>query len=188
MLLPPVVTSAVEVAGLAATAAADCPSAASCASTDSSGSHRMPSVAVEEAPPAVGVLPKAVEEAADGMNVPRSRKMADGLALVRLWNSIRGSVGRCRLSADPTVVVVLTLRSVASLFLCVRSKSTVSNFHPNLLAGRGETKRPPYSRCLQVNCAAVTFRKRRLARQKDGDVIQFLCVGNLGCEPAGRFG
>lgn len=134
------------------------------------------------------MLPKAVEEAAEGMNVPRSRKMADGLALVRLWNSIRGSVGRCRLSADPTVVVVLTLRSVASLFLCVRSKSTVSNFHPNLLAGRGETKRPPYSRCLQVNCAAVTFRKRRLARQKDGDVIQFLCVGNLGCEPAGRFG
>lgn len=97
-LLPPVVTSAVEVAGLAATAAADWPNAASCASTDSSGSHRIPSVAVEEAPPpppAVGVLPKAVEEAAEGMNVPRSRKMADGLALVRLWSSVRGSVGRC---------------------------------------------------------------------------------------------
>ncbi len=96
-VLPPVVTSAVEVAGLAATAAADCPSAASCASTDSSGSHRIPSVAVEEAPPppALVVLPKAVEEAAEGMNVPRSRKMADGLALVRLRNSTHRSVGRC---------------------------------------------------------------------------------------------
>lgn len=52
----------------------------------------------------------------------------------------------------------------------------------------GEKRSAPSSRCLQVNRAAVTFRKRRLTRQEDSDVVQFLCVGNLGCEPAGRFG
>lgn len=80
----PARTTAVEVAGLAATAAADWPRAASCASTDSSGSQRIPSVAVDEVD-AAG-LPKVVEEkeGAEGMNVLRRRKMEDGFVFVRL--------------------------------------------------------------------------------------------------------
>lgn len=46
-------------------------------------------------------------------------------------------VAFCRLG-----LVVLTLRSTASLFLCVRSKSIMSNFLPNLFARRVETQRP----------------------------------------------
>lgn len=59
----------------------------SCASTEASGSQRMPRVAVVDAAAGGTGAPKVAVDVTvleEGIKVPRSRKMADGFAFVRL--------------------------------------------------------------------------------------------------------
>lgn len=80
-------TSAVEFAGFDAAPRAVCPSEESWDSTDASGSQRIPRVAVEDEVGADGAN-EAEKEEEEGMKVLRSRKIAEGLAFVRLRGRI----------------------------------------------------------------------------------------------------